>query len=215
MSIRSRQEMNKQTEAAKKKRSDIVATSAALFERHGYHLTSMTNIAEAVGIRKPTLYHYFSTKAEILYWIHEEFIGPLIERQEKRAAENLPAETMIRESILDILNVMKTHWGYVRTFFEHHRELPEPWRGEIEAKRERYRQLLETSIRNAVKEGRIRDLDPVITTLAIFGMTNWSYQWYRADGPLSPEEVADAFSDLVLNGMLTRDSGEGTASTSP
>ena len=64
--------------AADRRRRDILAKSAVLFDEFGYRETSMNDIADAVGVRKPTLYHYFDTKDEILFWIHEEFINTLI-----------------------------------------------------------------------------------------------------------------------------------------
>jgi len=48
------------------RRAEIVEIAARLFDRHGYHSTSMDDIAEAVGLRKPSLYHYFKSKDQIL-----------------------------------------------------------------------------------------------------------------------------------------------------
>ena len=68
------------------RRREVISQAAELFDRTGYHATSVAAVAEASGIRKPTLYHYFSGKDEILFWIHEEFIDLLIEKHRARGA---------------------------------------------------------------------------------------------------------------------------------
>jgi AcrR family transcriptional regulator len=106
------------------RRQEIVRTAADLFDRAGYSSTTMEDIAHAVGIAKPTLYHYFKSKDEILFWIHEEFIDLLINRHEQRLQALLDPNQLLLEVMADILELMETHRGHVRVFFEHHRELP-------------------------------------------------------------------------------------------
>src|SRR6516165_1267228 len=62
------------------RKHEIVTAAASVFDRDGYGSTSMDDIARTVGIAKPTLYHYFSSKDEILTSIHEEFIDLLLDR---------------------------------------------------------------------------------------------------------------------------------------
>ena len=65
------------TKNADERRKEIIRKAATLFNITGYFNTSMDDIAEAVGLRKPTLYYYVSSKEEILYLIHEELIDHL------------------------------------------------------------------------------------------------------------------------------------------
>lgn len=186
------------------RREEVIREAAALFDRRGYHLASMEDIAEAVGVRKPTLYHYFNSKDEILFWIHEEFIDQLIERQERRATQSLPAEQLVLEVMSDILELMETHRGHVRVFFEHHRELPAAEHAAIAAKRATYEAAVAAAIQRGIEDGRFRPVDVKLATLALFGMCNWAYQWYRSEGPLRSREIAYAFWDVFINGLSTR-----------
>ena len=70
--------------AADARRAAVIALAADLFDRGGYASISMEQIAAAAGIAKPTLYHYFRSKDEILRGVHESFIGTLLERQDER-----------------------------------------------------------------------------------------------------------------------------------
>jgi TetR/AcrR family transcriptional regulator, cholesterol catabolism regulator len=186
-------------------RDEIVKQAAALFDERGYHQASMEDIAEAVGLRKPTLYHYFKSKSEILFWIHEEFIDLLIDRHERRLRSPLGPEQMVLEIMADILELMDTHRGHVRVFFEHHRELPPEQHAAIARKRLVYRQAVTEVIQRGIDEGVFRPVDAKFATLALFGMCNWAYQWYRADGQLRSREIGYVFWDMLLRGLAAPD----------
>jgi AcrR family transcriptional regulator len=184
------------------RRDDVIRAAALLFDARGYHAASMEDIAEAVGIRKPTLYHYFSSKDEILFGIHEEFIDLLIRRHQERLETTAGVERLIPELMADILELMETHRGHVRVFFEHHRELPAEQHAAIARKREEYEQMASRLIQRGVDEGRFRaDLDVKLTTLAMFGACNWAYQWYRSTGELQSRAIAAVFWDQLLHGI--------------
>jgi AcrR family transcriptional regulator len=171
--------------AATVKRNQVVEKAAELFDAAGYHNTGVADIAAAAGISKPTLYHYFAGKDEILFWIHEEFMDELIARQEKRTRISMPPSASILELMADMLEMTETRPG-VRVFHEHLREL-----------RDDQQQL----IREGVASGELRALDPRLATLALFGMVNWAYQWFRPDGPLGSREIAYSFWDIFVKGL--------------
>jgi AcrR family transcriptional regulator len=186
------------------RRDDVIQEAASLFDRRGYHATSMEDIAAAVGLRKPTLYHYFGSKDEILFWVHEEFIDLLIERQDRRSGTRMSPDALMLETMGDVLELMETHRGHVRVFFEHHRELAAEEHAAIAVKRARYEAGVTAVIQRGVDEGLFRDVDVKLATLAVFGICNWAYQWYRPDGPLRSRDIAYVFWDLLQNGMGAR-----------
>ena len=65
------------------RRQQIISLAAGLFDQSGYSSTTMDDIAREVGVAKPTLYHYFPSKDDILHAIHEEFIDLLMSRHER------------------------------------------------------------------------------------------------------------------------------------
>src|SRR5712692_1293638 len=182
------------------KRGEVVTKAAELFDAAGYHNTGVADIAAAAGISKPTLYHYFAGKDEILFWIHEEFMDELIARQEKRTRISMPPSASILELMADMLEMTETRPG-VRVFHEHLRELRDDQQQLVRDKRQRYQNLVEDVIREGVASGELRALDPRLATLALFGMVNWAYQWFRPDGPLGSREIAYFFCDIFLQGL--------------
>jgi len=189
--------------AAVARRADIIAEAATLFDKVGYHKASMSDLAEEVGTSKANLYHYFSSKDEILYWIHEEFINLLIDHHEQRLRTRMSNPQLLLEVMSDILELMETHRGHVRVFFEHHRELPPEQREAMQRKRDRYLSDVHAVVVAGVERGEFTTNDTMLTTLAIFGMCNWAYQWFRREGPQRPRELAYYFWEFIMLGMAT------------
>jgi AcrR family transcriptional regulator len=183
------------------RKESIVEGAAQLFDAAGYHSANMSSVASAVGIAKPTLYHYFGAKDEILFAIHEEFIDMLLSRYEARRGAGLSPSDELRALMTDTFELMDTHRGYLRVFFESHRELTPEAQATIHAKRDRYTEVKFGTIERGVAAGVFRAVDPQLAALAVFGMCNWAYQWYQPGGRLTADELADAFFDLLFRGV--------------
>lgn len=190
--------------AATDRRRELVEHAARLFDRAGYHETSVDDVAAAAGIKKPTVYHYFSGKDEILFWIHDEFIDLLMAREQTRQKVKLTASQHLLEIIGDILDLMATHRGHVRAFFEHYRELTDEHKATIKAKRDAYEAAVRSVIDRGIESGEFRELDSRLATLALAGVCNWAYQWFSNEGPLTSREVAYAFWDILMRGFEAR-----------
>ena len=109
----------------------------------------------------------------------------------------------VLEAMADILELMETHRGHVRVFFEHHRELPPEARGPVRVKRDHYEQIVEGLIGEGMELGVFRRTDPHLATLATFGMCNWAYQWYRPGGSMRSREIAYQFWNYLVYGLGT------------
>lgn len=185
---------------------EIIGTAARLFANAGYHNTGMDDIAHACGLKKPTLYHYFTSKGELVYLIHEVVREEIEGRLEQRLRRGEGPRECLLGVMSDIMLVMDTHEGYLQVFFEHHPELSPERLAETKRKRDRFfnsvhRLVMEILIeaghdaKRVVTEGRL-------ATLALFGMCNWSYQWYDRGGHLASGDIAAYFYDIWLNGVL-------------
>jgi AcrR family transcriptional regulator len=183
------------------RREELIATAASLFEAEGYHQTSMERLAERAGLAKPSLYHYFKSKEEILFEIHLSFIQPLIERQIRRMELGLRPSQVLLEAVVDHMEVLAEKPGTLRMFFEHHRELGPDRRAQMRENRIRYRSLIEDTISEGIKVGELRSVDARLAAFALFGMVNWAYKWFQVKGELSPRETAYFLWDLFMRGV--------------
>ncbi len=184
------------------RRAQIRRVAAELFDAQGYRETSMDAIADAVGIKKASVYYYFPSKDQLLVELHEEMIELIISAQEERVDHtDLPPQQMLLAMMTDLISLQESHPGHLKIFFEHYRELPEPVSTTIADKREHYRQLLIRVLTDGVERGEFADLDPELTAMAVLGMCNWTYQWFRPGGALSAAEVAERFWELIRRGI--------------
>lgn len=161
----------------------------------------MDDIAEAVGLRKPTLYYYISSKEQILFLIHEELIDNLIFLHESRVNTRMTCEQLLQEVLIDILEQIGQYPGYVRAFFDHYRDLSGDMKKQIEDKREAYFRMVVDVVRQGQAQGEFQTDDPTLTALAFFGKCNWVYQWYDPAGHRRPREIALHFWNTIMYGI--------------
>jgi TetR/AcrR family transcriptional regulator, cholesterol catabolism regulator len=183
------------------RRQQIVDAAAELFDKVGYSSTSMEDIAAVVGVAKPTLYHYFPGKDAVLLEIHEAFIDLLTRQHAERVAAELGPEQLLLEIMADILELMRTHRGHVRVYFEHYRELPPEARAASRIKRDAYHAAVVEIFREGTAKGVFKPVDPELAAKAMFGMCNWAYQWYMDDMPLRPRDIAYRFWSFLVHGV--------------
>ena len=71
--------------------------------------------------------------------------------------------------------------------------------------------FLETSFAEAIRQGRIRPLNPKVAAFSFLGQVLWIYKWYRPDGGISAEDLAAEMEKMFFDGLETRpaDAGEG------
>ena len=191
------------TAEAAERLEEIVQTAAVLFDRAGFHETSMDDISREVGLKKPTLYHYVQSKGEIVYLIHDRLQKEYMRRLQSRMDFGVPPTQNLLEVIYDIYDMMETYPGHLRVFFENHRNLPAEYQKSVREERDRYFAAVESLVIEGMKRGDLRQGDPRLTTLALFGITNWSYQWYRPGEPKRARDVAYYMWDLLMRGIAS------------
>jgi AcrR family transcriptional regulator len=187
------------------KRLEIIERCAQLFDAGGYHRATMQLLADEVGLGKPTLYHYFASKTDILYAIHQIQIAALLGGIDSAQRRNLTPQQQLYHAARDILEQIAQHPGYVRAFFEHYGELETAKRAEIRARRNEYFQRVCDIIRAGMASGVFRKLDVEIAAYGFLGTCSWAYQWYRmVAGKQSAHSVADALCKNFLLGLEKR-----------
>lgn len=186
-------------------RADIVAAATRLFGQRGYHATSMTEIAESLGIRKASLYYHVRKKEDLLFAIHEQLIDELIERTLPVFTSSEPPPAKIRAAITTAMSFVAEHRDGVTVFLHEQRAVHdgERWR-ELVVKRDFYEQMVHRIVADGSAAGAFVDVPPRIAAKAILSMANWATTWYQPSGPLTPDEIGDTFAEIVLRGLETR-----------
>lgn len=197
------------------RRDEIIVAAARLFGRVGYHQTSMDDIAEAVGISKATLYYYTRSKTEIVFWIHDKIADRMLVSLTANIAASMPPHERLWHVIHETLLVMESEPGHLAVFFEHHRDIEPDQQKAARDKRNRYFDLVVESITEGIEAGNLSSQDPVLTALALFGMSNWSYQWFRPGEGRTTEEIAQHLWLLLMRGLATTEFSQGLPTNQP
>jgi TetR/AcrR family transcriptional regulator, cholesterol catabolism regulator len=190
--------------AGRDRRSEIVERATALFAEAGVANVSMSDIAEAVGIQKPSLYHFFPSKEDLL----REVLLPVVDQPyaELRAIAKSQADPAAK--LADGMVALGRAFGRYRSGMEIlvreklERHLSTRSYGEIMREKAAYTDLWRRILREGVATGRFAPLDDKITAFAIIGSLNWMYAWFDPRGELSGEEVARRIASCVLAGLL-------------
>lgn len=195
--------------APRDRSEEVYAAALRLFTEKGYHATSMQDIADAVGLYKGSLYHYISGKEELLERVFEGAMDALLCDAERVIADaSLSPRLQLRKLLEVHVMAVASNLDALTVYLHEYRALSAGSFDKVREQRERYRELVETVIAHGVEMGEFGVVDVSITTLGVLGMCNWLAQWYRQDGRLSAEQIAEQFGDLVINGLVFRAEGE-------
>jgi len=187
------------------RREQVLTTAARMFFERGYAATTTQDIGSALGLLKGSIYYYISSKEELLYEIIEQYHDDTRIYFERILA----SDARPLDKLSELITVETAHTARNLTksslFYTEWRSLSPERQRPILVERARHENAVEQWIRAAQSTGDIRaDADPKIVTLAIFGMVNSVYRWFRPDGRRSAEEIGREFSDLVINGLIPR-----------
>jgi AcrR family transcriptional regulator len=184
-----------------RRRGDILREAARLFDQVGFHGVNMEMIAEAAGLKKPTLYHYIHSKDEILFDIQQQMIAALHTGLTRRINEGGDAVQPLQGVYEDIFRALHDQPGVVRSFFEQSLELTPESRAEIGRRRSAFTSDVMQVIRQGMESGALRQSDVRLTTLCFFGVCNWAYQWYQPRAATEPDTVARKCFALFASGI--------------
>jgi len=185
------------------RRQEILLAAAEVFQKKGYRGTTVQDIADAVGILKGSLYYHFANKEEIFYEIIHDPMHHFVSQMSEVVALDLPPADKLRTALRYHLSAFDAHLPGVQVIL---RENLGTMDGErwvpIRALWKEHETLWEKILRTGIEQGTFRaDLDVKIATLGILGMCNWMHRWYRQDGRLTTEEIADIWAEMILNGI--------------
>ena len=182
-------------------REDILEAAAQVFRQKGFHGTSMQDIAKAVNLQKPSLYHHVSSKQEILLALLDRALEILLERISVISSQDIPADKKLREMIRAYLEILAENMDLAAVLLFEHRSLERKQHARHVPNRDKFESLWRDVLKEGVSAQRFVCEDPALTTRAILGILNWTITWYRPDGALEIDQIADQYSDLLLNGL--------------
>ncbi|MDB5896542.1 MAG: putative transcriptional regulator of paa operon [Ramlibacter sp.] len=178
----------------------ILDRAAALFARGGYPGTSMNQVAEASGLSKATLYHYYRDKYALLVSIADSHVSRLQRIVREALAEEQPPDARMRELIARLVEEYADAQHAHRVLTEDVKFLEAEDRERIlDKEREVVRGFAQVvaELRPDLKQAALSK--PL--TMLLFGMINWMFTWMKPEGALDHQAMAPIVSDLFLGGL--------------
>ena len=181
----------------------LLDVAVAVFNERGYDATSMEELATRLGVTKSAIYHHVSSKVELLRLALDRALDALFAVTEEPGATTGPAIDRLEHVVRGSVRVLAAELPFVTLLLRVRGNSP------VEQaalqRRRRFDRVVTDLVRAAEEEGDVRpDVDPAITSRLLFGTVNSLVEWYRPDGGLSADDLADALVATTFQGLRAR-----------
>ncbi len=183
------------------RRLQIEDAASALFRERGYAATSIRDIAQALHIQGPSLYAHVASKEDVLWSIVVRAADRFNSEVGPRAAREQAAGDRLRDMIRGHVAVVTSSQKDAAVFLHEWRFLSDDRRADIARRRDAYEALFRTVISEGMDTGEFRQVDSRLTAMAILSALNGIATWYRPDGPLTADQIADQHANLFLHAL--------------
>jgi AcrR family transcriptional regulator len=181
----------------------LLATAVALFNERGYDATSMDELAVRLGVTKSAIYHHVPSKVELLRLALDRALDALFAVTGEPGATEGRAIDRLEHVVRGSVRVLAAELPFV-TLLLRVRGNSAVEQTALERRR-RFDRFVTDLVRAAEAEGDVRpDVDPAVTSRLLFGTVNSLTEWYRPEGDLSADALADALVTTTFAGLRTR-----------
>ena len=179
------------------RREELLRAAARLFVEKGFEATTTRDIADAVGMRSGSPFYHFRSKQDLLKAAMADGLETGYRRLQAAIEGIDDPEHRLRALIRTHLgNLLEGECEAPMLLFES-RSLDAAARAEIAAITDRYQKPWQETLDELAASGRLKSAQAPVRLL-LFGMLNWTPQWYRADGGQSLDQMTDCVMTLLL-----------------
>ena len=192
-----------------RRRQDILEASLEIFERDGFEAARMSDIANAAGVAKGTIYLYFENKVALLEGVIQSTIIPTLQQIGETARSSTdPTEEVLRNQMQITAQRMASPEMrmLVRHMIsggpqQHDRLIKFYFDNVVQPAVE----LIGQTLKNGVKSGEFREevtaIDPIVLAGAQIYTTVWKILFDEL-APIDERSLSKGLTELVLRGLL-------------
>lgn len=177
----------------------ILDAALHVFAEKGFHGSSIREVALRAGVSVAGLYHHFPSKQSLLERLIDETMDALIVSTQEAIADVEKDPVAALEAAVSAH--VRHHIQFQRQSFVGNtelRSLVSPARERILRKRDRQRAFFDAIVQEGLRSGDFTSPNPVEATRAIVTMCTAVATWFRAEGPLDPDELTARYCALAL-----------------
>lgn len=179
--------------------AEIVEAAIHVFHHKGFAASTMQDVADAVGVLKGSLYHYISSKEDLLFRILQESHGQAHDLMVEVSELEVPAFERLRLYLERMYLWYLSNVERVSVYLNQQHHLTGQNRTEMRLQAREFEQFLRELLAEARGEGTVDgSVDIKLAAFFILGALNSLPRWYRTDGPYSPEQIAHEFAQMSL-----------------
>jgi len=178
-------------------RPDILEAAAQIIHEKGFHAASMQEIADAVNLRKASLYYHVSSKQEILLLILDKAIELLTEEIRAVVHRPLPPDERLCQAVTTYLGILIENRDLSSVLLFEHRSLTDEAKAEHYPRRDQFERLWRDLIQEGMDSGHFAPANPSIAAKNLLGALNWAITWFRPGGPLTSDQLGEQISQLL------------------
>jgi len=192
--------MNNFNEKEPQKTYLIGRAASKLFEKKGYLETSLRDISAAAKISKGGIYHYFSNKHEILYFILDKYMDVQLSGLEEELKEMSDSVSKIQFIMFRHLKLYNKNVPEAKALLIDAHNLPSKYFKIVAVKEKKYTQIV-TDVLLEFFDGQV-PMDKIkAISYTMFGMCNSIMYWYDPKGPVTLEELSEICYNIFLRGI--------------
>lgn len=174
----------------------LFETAARWFNRHGFHGTSLSDLATELGITKAALYHYVRDKSELLYRLHLISLQAAESSRQRAVEEGRNGLERVHLIVRHYVSAITSSPTFTFVLLEDGALTPEQSR-EILKRRIWLERDLREQIAQGMRDGSITPCDPKFVALVIGGAMNSIAKWFRSEGAWTGDQIAAELSRMV------------------
>ncbi len=182
-------------------RERILNESARVFNRRGYHGTTLDDIARALHVTKAALYYHVRSKEDVMFQCHLRSLEIATDGLALARERATSPDERLRIALQYYVERMTDQLTATVALLDEGALSPALHRRLVQ-KRDAYEHALRAILEDGIAAGTFIACDPKLIGLAILGAVNWIPKWFDADGPCSGAEVAKVFADYLVRGLL-------------
>lgn len=184
------------------KKAEVLRAAAKVFRKKGYHASRIQDVADELGMQKGSLYYYIKTKEDLLSGLVEDILEQSVELLANIQDTTHSPSEKVSLCILSHLKLFHNNIDAFGVFINEDLNLiNKNSQKDVFAMMKLYENGWLAIFEEGKAKNEFKQADYKMVVKGILGMLNWSYRWYHVKEGYSIEQVAEIFSDLIINGV--------------
>lgn len=180
----------------------LLSAAARVFAQHGYHQTSMRDLARASGISLAGVYYYVQSKEEILFLIQSRHFEAVIAGMRHALAGITDPVERLSRFVDNHLDYFATHMAEMKVLSHEAGALSGEPRQRVDEMKREYTRVLMDILADLERAHGPAHLNRRVAAYSLFGMMNWIYNWYDPLGDVGVEMLSQSVCRLFLGGYV-------------